>query len=148
MKMIFRLLKWTAIVLIGVPVLIYLVWLTGNLTNDGIAPELSSLLARRNPQLNEKDNAYFDTIGLAASANVEPHAWGVSLFAQASANDKATNDGKSPTPINMEGYPPTFKGVSKQFHLGGRNEVRAGNANVTVGASPDHETHIHVQVKE
>lgn len=108
-KKLLKFLKWTAIVLIGAPVLIYLAWLTGNIHHDELSPELTSLLARRPVQMNEKDNAYFDTIGLAAPANMEPHAWGVAWFAQASANDRAVNEGKAPTPIKLDGYPPTFK---------------------------------------
>lgn len=97
--------KWTAIVLLGLPVLIYLVWLTGNLKHDALSPEVTELLARRPAQMNEKDNAYFDIIGLGAPDNQNPHEWGASWFVQASTNDSAYLAGKSVTPIKLEGYP-------------------------------------------
>ncbi len=108
MKKLLNILKWTAIVLIGTPVLIYLLWAAANLHKDELNPELEKLLAQHPAQLNEKDNAYFDTIGLAAPDNMEPHTWGVSWFTQANANDRAANAGEMPAPIQLAGYPSKF----------------------------------------
>ena len=121
MKKIIKVLKWSAIIVFTIPALIYLVWLTGNLKNHELDAEIASLLSRRVIQLDEKSNAYFDTVGLSAPNHMEPHAWGVALFTQVRANDRALNEGKTPTGIKLEGYPtgsistelPCFKKDSK-----------------------------------
>lgn len=111
MKKLLGFLKWTAIVLLCTPVLIYLIWITGNLRNDELNPELTGLLAQRPAELNEKDNAYFDTIGLAAPTDMDPHAWGMAWFAQASANDRAFLEDRPDAPIKLAGYPLSGKQV-------------------------------------
>ncbi|HEY6022011.1 MAG TPA: hypothetical protein VIY48_19740 [Candidatus Paceibacterota bacterium] len=105
MKKILKFLKWSVIVLLGLPVVLYLVWVVGNLKKDELSPELTRLLAQQHSQMPEKDNAYFDTIGLAAPADMEPHAWGVSWFTQAAANDHAVLEDKPAVPVNLAGYP-------------------------------------------
>lgn len=107
-KKLLKFLKWTALVIFVTPVLIYLAWLTGNLHRQQLTTELASLMARHPVQIKAQDNAYFDTIGFAAPANMEPNAWGLAWFAQASANDRAIIEGKEPTPIKLDGYPPRF----------------------------------------
>src|SRR5512139_1073987 len=105
MRKILKFLKWSVIVVLGLPVVLYLLWAVGNLKKDELSPELTRLLAQPHSQMPEKDNAYCDRIGLAAPANTEPHAWGVSWFAQASANDRAMLEDKPAVPVNLEGYP-------------------------------------------
>lgn len=101
-KKTLQFLKWSLIALLGVPVIIYLIWICGNIWNDPLTPELENLLAQRPQQIAEKDNAYFDVIGLAAPDNMEPHGWGVNWFEQASANDKTLNAGGTAVPVNMQ----------------------------------------------
>lgn len=101
-----RFLKWSAIVLLGVPVLLYLLWLSGNLYKEDLSPEVSRLLTRQpDLPLAEKDNAYFDVIGLSAPSSMDPHSWGVAWFAQASANDLLILDNKPANPIQLANYP-------------------------------------------
>lgn len=106
MKKILTFLKWSAIVLLGVPVLLYLLWLSGNLYKEDLSPEVSRLLTRQpDLPLAEKDNAYFDVIGLSAPSSMDPHSWGVAWFAQASANDLLILDSKPANPIQLANYP-------------------------------------------
>lgn len=105
MKKALKFAMWTAIALLSTPVLIYLIWLTGNLKDDALDPELAALLARTPSQIDEKNNAYFDTLALSIPENMEPHAWGVSWFAQVSANDQAALAGRHVNPVKIEAYP-------------------------------------------
>lgn len=105
MKILLKFLKWTAFILLGAPILLYLIWIAGNLIDDELNPELARLLEHRPAQLSEKDNAYFDTIGLDAPSGMDPHAWGVAWLTQASANDQAFLEDKPGTPIKLAGYP-------------------------------------------
>lgn len=105
MKNLLKFIKWTVILFPSIPAVFYLAWLTGNLKNDELNPELAMLLAHRPPEINEQNNAYFDTIGMNAPPNMEAHAWGVSWFAQASVKDKALLAGAAPTPSKLENKP-------------------------------------------
>jgi hypothetical protein len=105
-----KFLKWSAIILIGTPVLLYLIWLSGNLYREDISPELSLFLTRQpDHPLPEKDNAYFDVIGLSAPSDMEPHSWGVTWFTQASTNDLLILENKPANPIQLVNYPVTSK---------------------------------------
>ena len=97
-----KFLKWSLGLLLGVPALVYVIWICGNIWHDPLTPELENLLAYRPQQIAEKDNAYFDVIGLAAPDNMEPHRWGVSWFEQASANDRTMNAGGTAVLANMQ----------------------------------------------
>lgn len=109
MKTVHRFLKWAAVALLGVPTILYSVWIAGNIGNDELNPEITELLAHRPSQINEKANAYFDIVGLGAPQNVDPHSWGVSWFAQASANDRALLQDQPVTAISLPGYPLSHK---------------------------------------
>lgn len=91
----------TIAVLILLPIMLMLIWLTGNLHDEPLNPELSALLAQTHSTLPEADNAYFATLGLAAPADIEPHAWGVEWFKQAVENDAAALAGKPIAEIKL-----------------------------------------------
>jgi len=75
------------IIAAGIPIVFYLAWLSGNLKNDELKPELATLLAHHPAEIDEQANAYFDVIGMSAPANIEPHAWGAAWLAKARAKD-------------------------------------------------------------
>lgn len=102
-----KFIKWCAIIAFGLPVLVYLVWIAGNLSDDDLNPELASLLTLRpNTELNPSDNAYFDILGLAAPDNMSPHEWGMTWFKLAIRNDQLIREGQPRLPISFDGYPP------------------------------------------
>ena len=108
MKKLFKFLKWFAIILFSLPVLVYLIWIAGNLSDDVLNPALAKHLTQLpKTQLSDRDNAYFDILGLAAPDKMSPHEWGVAWFSQAIKNDHLIREGQPRLPINLEGYPPS-----------------------------------------
>jgi len=103
-----KIFKWVVVVIVSLPVVIYLIWIVGNLSDNALNPELAQLLERRPQiQLSDTDNAYFDILGLSSPNSMSPHEWGVAWFTQASRNDQLISEGKSSIPIHLAGYPPS-----------------------------------------
>lgn len=94
MKRPAKILAWSAAVLFGIPVAAYLGWLSGNLWDDELDPAVARILSTEAPpQLDAKNNAYFDAIGIDAPDDQDAHAWGLARF-QAYL---ATDAGQAPT---------------------------------------------------
>jgi len=84
-------LKWvlgTLLAILALPVAAYLIWLSGNISDEQLDAEIPELLEERPPpQLDAERNAYFDLIGLEAPGDWDPHLWGMTWFTQASTID-------------------------------------------------------------
>lgn len=93
MRRALRVLAWTATALVGLIVAAYLVWLAGNLVDDELSPEVRSIVSDQPAQINPKDNAYFDIVGLDAPSGENPHTFGLKRFEQMVATDRVLDEG-------------------------------------------------------
>lgn len=99
MKRPIRILARTAAVLLGIPALIYLGWLSGNLSDDELDPAVARLIAAgAPPQIDARDNAYFDLLGIGAPEGEDAHAWGQARFRELTASDGPPG-GTPPAPV-------------------------------------------------
>ncbi|MEQ1916294.1 MAG: hypothetical protein ABL856_06180 [Gallionella sp.] len=106
MKKLFKFIKWCTIILLGLPALVYLIWIAGNISDDDLNPALAKLVTQLpKTQLSDRDNAYFDILGLAAPNKMSPHEWGLAWFSQAIHNDQLIREGQPHLPISLDGYP-------------------------------------------